>query len=87
MEKIETIRDVYSIHIYKGEVEKILGVFEEREGRMQGRKKCIEEGEKKVLAEKEGIDIKVDVKKILAEKEGIYRRKGIECIQEGRYMY
>ena len=46
MEKIETIRDVYSIHIYKGEVEKIL-----------------------------------------AEKEGMYRRKGIECIQEGRYMY
>ena len=59
------------IHIYKGEVEKILGVFKEREGRMQGRKLCIEEGEKKVLA----------------EKEGMYRRKGIECIQEGRYRY
>jgi len=41
-------RDIRDVYIYKGDDEKVLKVFKEREGRMQGRKKCIEEGEKKV---------------------------------------
>ena len=92
MEKIETIRDVYTyikekLRRYQEYLKKEKdGCKEEsyvlkkvKRKYQRRRKECIEGMELNVFKQ-EGIDIKVDVKKALAKKEGMYRRKGMKCI-------